>query len=214
MKSAIRNSQSPIDPTSRLTPTALRLIPHSALRIPHSNSIRNPSPWFAIAIVAALVGCGDGKATDAELEAVRALQQSGARLSGNKEGRVVRLDLSGAEVSEEQLANAGQCERLETLVMQAATFDEAGLVHLQGLKRIGQISLKETGVTDAGLAHLSQLKSLREIDLEETKITDEGLEHLAGLKNLEKLYLVGTSTTPTGVAKLKASLPNLKVLGR
>jgi len=45
-----------------------------------------------------------------------------------------------------------------------------------------------------------------------TAVTDAGLEKLNDMKTLESLYLWQTKTTPEGIEKLKASLPNCKIV--
>ena len=50
------------------------------------------------------------------------------------------------------------------------------------------------------------------LNLYGTAITDAGLEKLSGLKSLESLYLWQTQTTEEGIDKLRASLPNCKIV--
>jgi hypothetical protein len=48
--------------------------------------------------------------------------------------------------------------------------------------------------------------------LDDTKITNAGLNELAGLKSLRRLSLTGTGVTDGGIAKLRKSLPNTKIV--
>ena len=187
--------------------------PQSATRLSSPKSIRNA---LRLAVMlGVLSGCtSTHEASEVELQAVAALKKSQGALSGDKKGRLTRIDFGDRTVTEEDLVNAGRCARLDTLIIQGPTFNEDWLVHLQGLRRLAQLSLKNTTITDAGLEHVGKLTSLVELTLEDTKISDAGLAHLASLSDLKKLYLSGTDTTAAGVAGLKKSLPNVKVFGR
>jgi glycerol-3-phosphate dehydrogenase len=47
--------------------------------------------------------------------------------------------------------------------------------------------------------------------IENTRVTDAGLIHLAGIPKLTFLRLAGTQVTDEAIAKLKRTLPKLKV---
>ncbi|HEV8000114.1 MAG TPA: hypothetical protein VGP63_09555 [Planctomycetaceae bacterium] len=89
---------------------------------------------------------------------------------------------------------------LAKMVPQIRAFDLIASLHLQGTK-----------ITDAGLASLEGLNNIEHIDLEGTAITDAGLEHLRHMTHLEVLMVTDTKVTAAGVARLKKSLPHLRV---
>ena len=82
-------------------------------------------------------------------------------------GPVVRVDLSGMDIADDDL------------------------VHLKALSRLGVLVLSSKKVTDAGLVHLTDLTQLRRLVLTRTQVTDEGLVHLKGLTQLQFLHLNG-----------------------
>ncbi len=100
-----------------------------------------------------------------------------------------KLDLSGQDITDEQLAEK-----------------------LKGLPNLKWLNLNNTKITDAGLVHLKGLTNLKVLWLEDTKITDAGLVHLKGLTNLKRLYLWNTKVTDAGVQELKKALPDCEIM--
>ena len=124
---------------------------------------------------------------------------------------------------------------LETLVLYGTKINDAGLVHLKGLK-LKQLSIPKQAMTDlglkhylavvethnslrlsgwsvsdAGLVHLKGLTNLQTLVLSNTQISDAGLVHLKGMTNLKGLNLFGTKVTDAGVAELQKALPNCRI---
>jgi hypothetical protein len=66
-------------------------------------------------------------------------------------------------------------------------------------------------VADRDLAQIGRLGHLLRLDLAGTQVTDAGLDHLASLPQLRQLNVSGTAVTPDAVARLRESLPNLRV---
>ena len=64
---------------------------------------------------------------------------------------------------------------------------------------------------DAGLANVKGLRKLQELVLTSTKVTDAGLVHLYDMTQLKKLYLASTQVTDAGSQQLLKRLPKLKV---
>ena len=96
------------------------------------------------------------------------------------------LDLSGVDISDQDLSYLGS------------------IPHLQ------RLNLSATGVSDTGLIHLSGLSDLRTLNLFDTGVSDAGMKHLAALQKLENLYLWKTKVTAAGVSHLEQLLPRLK----
>lgn len=96
------------------------------------------------------------------------------------------LDLSGVDISDEDLTDLGS------------------IPHLQ------RLNLSATGISDEGLIHLSELSDLRTLNLYGTGVTDAGLKHLVDFQNLESLYLWKTGVTAAGVSGLEELLPRLE----
>ena len=126
-------------------------------------------------------------------------------------GHVVRLEISGTEVTDAGLENIKGLTRLETLEVSCSQITDAGLEHLKGLAELEWLCLADTQVTDVGLRHLKGLTRLETLLLYDTQVTDAGLEHLKGLKKLKMLMLGGTHVTEDGVEHLQQALPNCHI---
>jgi hypothetical protein len=124
---------------------------------------------------------------------------------------LVRLDLSGTQVTDAGLEHLERLTNLTDLYLSGTQVTDAGLGHLRGLTNLEYLYLRDTQVTDAGLEHLKELTKLTKLDLRDTQVTDAGLEHLEGLTKLELLALDGTQVTSEGVKKLQEALPDCAI---
>ena len=67
--------------------------------------------------------------------------------------------------------------------------------------------------TDLGLQHyLAAIEPPTYLNLKDWGITDAGLVHLKGMANLKTLDLRRTQITDAGVAELKQTLPNCRII--
>jgi hypothetical protein len=103
--------------------------------------------------------------------------------------------------------------KLKDLRLNLGQLTDDGIRPVGMLTELRRLDIWCGQITDQAMPHLSALRQLRTLDLYSTQVTDAGLEHLRELQSLEVLKLRGTNVTPQGVAKLKAALPNCKVLG-
>lgn len=101
---------------------------------------------------------------------------------------------------------------LTDLNLSGAKITDAQLANLAGDINLTRLHLENTPVTDAGLAHLKGLKNLVYLNLFNTAVTDKGLQELKAMANLQKLYLFETKTTDAGIAALKKALPNAEIV--
>ena len=79
------------------------------------------------------------------------------------------------------------------------------------------LQLSSTRITDAGLVHLAGMMKgsvIHDLYLSGTSISDAGIEHLMKMTDLTHIHLDGTRVSDAGVAKLKQTLPKLKVMGQ
>ena len=109
-----------------------------------------------------------------EANAIAEIEKLGGKVTRDEKSpdrRVISVDLSTRNVTDQWLA----C--------------------LQGLPQLQSLRLRITQVTDAGLIHVAGLTRLQLLDLAYTKITDPGLVHLEGLTELRSLNLSGHGTT-------------------
>lgn len=86
----------------------------------------------------------------------------------------------------------------------------AELAHLADHPRLTRLRLGPD-VTDPDLARVGRMGRLMFLDLDGTRVTDAGLEHLGGLSGLVHLDLTGTAVTLEGVARLRSSLPRVRI---
>jgi hypothetical protein len=110
-----------------------------------------------------------------------------ARVTRNEDGNVVRLRLTGMQLSAEDFEALGRITSLEYL------------------------TLFRTNVTNADLKILEKLKNLKWLNLTETEVSDAAVEKIKLLPDLRSLCLGGVAIKPESVADLKAHFPRLAV---
>jgi hypothetical protein len=150
--------------------------------------------------------------------------------------RLRQVDLMGAGVTDETLADAGRIPGMNRAVFDRAQITDAGLanlagspwlqflairqtpisgegvVHLRSLPRLTELDLSGTDVGDRQVAELRRFKGLVRLTLDDTRLTDDGLASLARCKTLKRIALSGTRVTESGVAQLRRALPNCNVV--
>ena len=96
-----------------------------------------------------------------------------------------------------------------------------GSRHLQALTKLGgelrgsTHDLSGTRITDEEVFHIRAVSKhfrVNTVDLSGTAVTDKGLKQLKELDELRELRLSNTQVTDAGVAELKQSLPNCKIV--
>lgn len=89
------------------------------------------------------------------------------------------------------------------------------LRYLRRSKGLRYLELHIWKVNNFGLRHLRYLPNLRELSLDCPKVDNRGIRYLKKLTNLRVLYLESsTNIDSSGVAELRQSLPNCKVVKR
>jgi len=121
-----------------------------------------------------------------ERNAAAALQQLGAILAADDQGKIRSVRLSRTAVT------------------------DADLGHLKGLSGLKTLYLDDTRITDAALQHLAGLTGLETLSVNYTRISDAGLEHLKGLKGLQSLALLDSEVTAAALRELKKTRPELR----
>ena len=157
----------------------------------------------ALLMALLLVGCGRTSGPDSAAVAKWAVGAGGTvrvedrslpvkKAEDVPEGEflIEEIDLTGTDVTDEQLAQL------------------AKLTHLDRLRLHG------TSVSDTGLQYLTKFQELTLLELSKTRVTDAGIPALASLKGLEKVYLYNTRVTQQGVDSLKSQLPGVMILHR
>jgi hypothetical protein len=103
------------------------------------------------------------------------------------DGRVIRLHLTGRNLSADVLADVGK------------------------LTELGGLDLYGANITDDGLANLKDLQKLRSCGLGGTPITDKSLPHLAKLNALQHLWVPARTISKAALEKLKEERPDMNV---
>ncbi len=163
-----------------------------------------PRLAFALLLIPSL-SWGDDAAVDA-------IKKAGGFVTEVDNGIEVGFHHTKRDLNDAELAVVATANSIVTLNLKDTQITDAGLAHLKNLVNLQRLHLERTAVGDAGLVHLAALPKLNYLNLYGTKVTDVGLDHLKGLKTLRQLYLWKTNVTSDGCAKLKQSLPELRIL--
>ncbi len=111
------------------------------------------------------------------------------------------LDLSGCELSENQLSFLAQMPGLVELNLRRSSIKDNQLVYLRLLKKLKSLDLGETEITDAAMPILASFALLENLSLFNDEINDRGLQQLAQLK-LRSIELSGSNISEQGLAFL------------
>jgi hypothetical protein len=125
---------------------------------------------------------------------------------------VAEVRVRDPNVTVADLKRLEQFPRLEALVVWSSGMTDAGLGQLARLRNLEEIELHGAmAVTDAGLAPLTALPKLRSLVLS-IPVTDAALVHVRNMPALRKLDLRMSDVTEAGVAALRRSRPDLKII--
>ena len=194
-----------------------------------------PAIVHALLLAATLVTLGC--AVPEKEAAVEIIQEVGGTFSYDDQGRIISVDLSDTEATDEEVAaisvlphvrtincsNAHHItgstlnqlvnlKNLETLYLVNTELDDNGLSRLRDLTSLKTLNLDGTLITDTGMPAIDNLTNLQTLSLGNTKVTDKGLVQLRDLRKLSTLILSNTKTTPRGVKELRRMLPDVRVV--
>ena len=140
-----------------------------------------------------------------------ALEELGASVDLDDDGRISRIVLVGQHVSDRELkpfSRLGDSVRRINLIY--SRLRGPGLGYFKNMRFLERLDLgANIELGDKGVAFLAPLKSLQMLRLWDTRIIDAGLVQLEGLTRLRWLYLSGTAISSTGLSSLK-HLPLLR----
>lgn len=191
---------------------------------------------FVINLFAVTLATSGCSRPDREV-AIEKIEAVGGTFSHDSQGRIISVDLSDTEATDEELAaisvlphvrtinctNAHHIQgevldllvglkNLETLYLVGTDLDDDGLTRVRHLTSIKTLNLDGTRITDAGMPALDNLVNLQTLVLGDTAITDQGLVQLRDLKKLSTIVLRDTKTTRRGVQELRRMLPEVRVV--
>ncbi|MGO9600262.1 MAG: leucine-rich repeat domain-containing protein [Isosphaeraceae bacterium] len=160
-----------------------------------------------------ILGCSQGPAGHRDPVDLEIERLGGSVLRETRDdGRlIVKVDLSGSAVANDDLAVLKTLGKLEALSLRGTRITDAGVPHIAAAGKLRNLDLDQTQVTDAGLASLTGLTSLRGLFLAKTQITDAGLPQLNSLTKLWALSLRGTKVTDAGLLHL-GRMSNLRLI--
>jgi formylglycine-generating enzyme required for sulfatase activity len=122
------------------------------------------------------------------------------------------LLLSNTTVTDAGLGSVKGLKELELLGLHGTEVTDAGFVHLKDLGQLKTLELAGTAVTGAGFEHLRVLPRLDTLVLHDSELDDAGLRYVSGLQELTLLNLSRTRVTGDAITKLRAALPNCRII--
>jgi hypothetical protein len=151
---------------------------------------------------------------------------------------LLHLQLSDTDLSNGDLLAIGRLKGLKSLWINYNEVDDVGVAHLGELKALRRLNMGWTNVSDEGVRAISGAVGLNFLDLSNTSISDAAIKPLGGLTRLQVLLLNRTAITdacvddlarltglvtlevaetklsPAAIGRLKAALPECRVVDR
>jgi hypothetical protein len=115
---------------------------------------------------------------------------------------VVRVDLDGTAVTNDDLRIIGRLRGVESMHLNSTKVSDAGVYELRSWRKLHYLGLMETRITSTSLEHLAGLQELNCLPLGKTAVDDAGLVHLRGRRKLMILGLGETRVTSQGLQHL------------
>jgi len=99
---------------------------------------------------------------------------------------MAKLDLTGAELSEQACKRIGSFKKLTHLSLRRSNLSDQGLKELRGLSSLQNLNLTETQLTDSGADFLVRMPSLQNLSLWQSGISEKKRDFLRSrLKGVE-----------------------------
>lgn len=146
------------------------------------------------------------------------------------------ISFKGAIIPPGSLESITGFAKMQTLIFNDSTLDDAQLKSIETVSTLRQLELAQcTHVTtaaldtiarligllhlnlagmkvnDADLAKLAGISGLRTLNLENASLTDAAVATLSGFTNLQSLTIRGTQISPDGRQRLASALPSCKI---
>jgi len=124
--------------------------------------------------------------------------------SFKKLGGLRMLQLRNTFLTDQGLAELGECTSLHSIAIDGSKIEGSGLAALN-LSGYFRLSLQRANLSDTSLSAFASANPsprLRELRLDGNPITDAGLKSLYGLTALDHLGIGGTKITPNGLTEL------------
>jgi hypothetical protein len=125
---------------------------------------------------------------------------------------VTALDLSDRPITDNDLQQIKNLKHLRRLVLDRTNIHGQGLVYLQNLTELTELRLNCPSL-DLLIIASGGFSKLERLSLATSNLSDSATEHLVRLVRLKELDLTGSRVTAAGVAALKKSLPECRIIG-
>lgn len=123
-----------------------------------------------------------------------------------------RLDLEGADISDEALKDIGTLKQLKSLSISKTLINGSGFKYLTGLIELAELQAGFINLKESNLASLLKLKRLRSLKLAATQITEESTKYVGKIQSLEHLKLSSNNRINDRAIANLVGLSNLALL--
>jgi serine/threonine protein kinase/Leucine-rich repeat (LRR) protein len=126
--------------------------------------------------------------------------------------KLQELNLAETRITDAGVPQLQSLTSLRRLVLDGDAIRGPGLTHLQDLTELTDLRLGCPALTELFLVELGGLKKLERLSLARSHVSDKGAKYLSPLTRLKELDLSDTQFTAAGVAELKQSLPQCRII--
>lgn len=129
--------------------------------------------------------------------------------------RKLHLELSSQAANLSLLSSitldSGKKPRIHSIDLSEANVRDDDLAHLKSVRGLQELDLSDTNISAGGLAQVSGIESLKKLWLDRTQVSASDLAVLEQAKNLKKVSLVGTALSEADIDQLKRKLPGCQL---
>lgn len=122
------------------------------------------------------------------------------------------LNMPNCRITDAGMAHLKNMTKLENLILSATNVSDAGIAYIKDKSALKLLNLTRTKITDAGLTELKDLTQLQKLFISYTDVSDASVPFLKSLTKLDTLYMQGTKISDDGLQKIKAALPNCRIV--
>ena len=141
-------------------------------------------------ILVGVVAGGRASGTEA-LKRISKLGGTVRNLAWNKGETRYDVDLSGSNVTDDELFLIASLDNLDTLRLSNTKITDKGIAHLADHPRLADLTLSGTQVTNAVLTPLSTMHSLNRVSVDQTAVTREAMLRFAKRQGLSGFCQIG-----------------------
>jgi len=102
-------------------------------------------------------------------------------------------------------------EQIAWLDLSGSDVTDEDLTVLMGLPNLTRLNLSNMTITGAGLASMAGLEYLEYLNLYGSDVTDDAVDHIGAIQSLKTIYLWQSGITQEGAERLSALLPNAEI---